>query len=615
MKKLLTALIVATLLVSAVWAGGNRQQEANQELTGLYAAEIPTLNYFTESSSSTFAVAAMLLDGLVENNRYGVQIPNIAEKWESSSNGLTWTFTLRKDVKWVDYTGKVVANVTANDFVSAAKYNLTQANTPYYDNFYTDFFVGAQAYWDSTAPGKTPLNFSTVGVKAINDYTLQYTLIEPCPYFMSMMGWVAFYPIYEPFLNQVGKQFGTSNDKFLYCGAYRLETWQPQNQQVFVKNTNYYLANEIHVTKITNRYNAEASTIGPEMFRRGEITATEIPSTIQDEWLANPDLAKLIRPELPEPYFYFYALNFDPQFPAEYEPENWKIAVNNLNFRKALFAALDRVAAMSTAYPSNPQSLLYRTITPPGFCTVNGRDYTQIGDLARITSTQPFDTAAAQRYRDAARTELRAAGATFPIKVLMPYNTSSTSWGQRVQVVKQNLERVLGADFIQIMIYDAPPTSFLANNRRNGRFALMECNWGPDYADPETFTDPFMLGGSIYNKPWLATGNTGTTYTNLVNTAKAEKVDIAKRYELFARAEAYLIDNAIVIPYARYVPGYIATYTNPFDGNYSPSSAMSANKMNNIRKLPAPIGVAEYQTLYAQWEKEREAAVRASVPR
>jgi oligopeptide transport system substrate-binding protein len=613
MKKLFTVLIVATLLVSSVWATGSSQgrtQEADQELSYVYSGEITSLNYYTQGSQTTYGKTAILLDGLVENNKYGVQIPNIATKWENSSNGLIWTFTLRNDVKWVDYTGKVVANVTAKDFVSAAKYCLTQANAPYYEDFYTDYFVGAQAYWDSTAPGKTPLNFDTVGVKAVNDYTLQYTLTAPCPYFMSMMNWVPFYPVYQPFLDSVGDKFGTSNDNILYCGAFIMQTWRPQNTQVYVKNPSYYLANEIHISKMTYTYNAEASTLAPELFKRGEVSGTDIQTSIVNDWLKDPQLSKLIRPSTDGFYSYFYAFNFDPNFAAEYEPENWKIAVNNLNFRKAVASALNRVNAIMTEYSGDPQGILTRTVTPPGFCVAGGKDYTQTGDLARISNTNPFDVAAAARYRDAARTELRAAGATFPIKVLMPYNSGGTEWTQRAQVVKQNLESVLGADFIQIMIYGAPPTNFLGDNRRNGRFALLECNWGPDYSDPETFTDPFVQGGT-YNKPWMATGGIGSNYASLVTAAKAEKVDIARRYELFARAEAFLIDNAMVVPYRRSVPGWVASYLNPFEFNYSSANVMSENKMNNVRKLAAPMGAAEFVTLREQWNKDREAALRA----
>jgi oligopeptide transport system substrate-binding protein len=235
--------------------------------------------------------------------------------------------------------------------------------------------------------------------------------------------------------------------------------------------------------------------------------------------------------------------------------------------------------------------------------------------MVRIYNQLPtYDTALAQQYRDAARTELRAAGVTFPIKALMPYNSSGTEWAERVQVVKQNIERVLGSDFIELVIYNAPPTNFLGDNRRNGRFAFLECNWGPDYSDPETFSDPFNTSGT-YNRPHMATNYTEANgrhaYINLLNEAKAEKTDLAKRFELFAKAEAYLIDEAFIIPYARIVPGWVASYLNPFDSNFS-SGSMSYSKLNNVRKLDKPIGAEEFNRLQEQWEREREAALRAS---
>ena len=327
MKKFFV-LLLAVIFVAAAFGGGGRDRgtQAEQELRYVFASEIPSLNYYTQGAAVTYEAVAKMVDGLVEFNKYGVQIPAIASRWENSANGLVWTFHLRNDVTWVDYTGKKVADVTAQDFVTAARYCLTQANASYYADFYTPYFVNAKEYYDSTGPDYkgSPVAFDSVGVKAINNTTLQYTLKEPLPYFMSMMNWIPFYPAYQPFLDQVGKDFGTANDKMLYCGAMRLETWRPQNERVMVKNSSYYLASEIHIDRIVETYNAEALVIAPELFRRGEINEALIPTSIVDEWLGTPALASQIRPRFAQWYSYFYAFNFDPQFPAEYEPDNWK---------------------------------------------------------------------------------------------------------------------------------------------------------------------------------------------------------------------------------------------------------------------------------------------------
>ncbi|WP_243001302.1 ABC transporter substrate-binding protein [Faecalibacterium sp. OF04-11AC] len=118
-------------------------------------------------------------------------------------------------------------------------------------------------------------------------------------------------------------------------------------------------------------------------------------------------------------------------------------------------------------------------------------DYLQCGDLANITEF--FDEAKAKEYRDAAVEELTAAGATFPIKVQLPYNPSSVDWDKQCQVLKQQLESVLndGFNFIDIIITAGPSDGFLSTVRRNGKFCFLLCNWGADYSDPQTESDPF----------------------------------------------------------------------------------------------------------------------------
>src|SRR5699024_3409022 len=135
-----------------------------------------------------------------------------------------------------------------------------------------------------------------------------------------------------------------------------------------------------------------------------------------------------------------------------------------------------------------------------------------------------------------------------------------------------------------------PPTSFLEDVRRAGQFALLECNWGPDYADPESFTDPFIPSGT-YNKPELAKEyikSTGKSeYEIMINEAKEELIDIEKRYSLFADAEAFLINKALVIPYRIGGGGYSASRLNPFEAAYSPFGVSSERyKGLNIMNKP-----------------------------
>lgn len=625
MRKLLAMILVLAVALTACTSGnavksGKEGYDDVQEIVYLYAEEMTTLNFFTQGTSATYECVAQLCDGLVEYDKYGIMQPAVAESWEVSDDGLVWTFHLRNDATWVDHQGNYVADVTADDFVAAAEYVLDKDNASLYARFYTDYFVNAEAFYeakdtDEEYDGEITEDFADVGIKALDDYTLEYTLITPVPYFLSLMNWVPYYPVYRPFIEEVGENFGVGNDSFLYNGAFYLETWEPQSLKIFIKNELYYAADDIYITKETDIYNTESSTLAPEMFLRGEINYAYIGTAILDDWLNDPVKAQYVRPSRGGAYTYFYAFNFDPKFDEEYEPDNWRIAVNNRNFRLAIFHALDRMSAVYTSDPYNPQNNLIKTITPPAFANVNGKEYTEIGALAYVTLEMPtFDAALAEEYRDKAKTELEEAGATFPVKIFMPYNTNSTSWGERAQVVKANLERVLGTDFIEVIIYGAPPTNFLADNRRSGKYALLECNWGPDYDDPETYSDPF-LDAANYNWPSRVEGyvddDGNKIYANLVAAAKAEVVDIEKRFELFAEAEAFLITEAFVIPYVRSIPGWVASYLNPFDGFYSPTSSMTAGKYNGLKKLNSPMNADQFNELYDEWKLEREAALKA----
>ena len=136
-------------------------------------------------------------------------------------------------------------------------------------------------------------DFTTVGIKAYDDYTLEYTLTQPTPFFLSMLDYVSFMPVYGPFLAEKGADFGlaTGNDTILYCGAYVLSEFAPQERRVLSKNTEYWDAENVFIDKLSFTYNAEASTISPEMYLRGEVDSASISTTIAKEWLNDPEKA------------------------------------------------------------------------------------------------------------------------------------------------------------------------------------------------------------------------------------------------------------------------------------------------------------------------------------
>lgn len=622
MKKLLALVLSLMLMLTAFVMPASAEEVAAYRT--LYSGEFTSLNYLTTATTNEFTLAANVIDTLVEYDCYGQIQPSLALSWEYDAETLTYTFHLRENAMWVKADGTPYANVTAEDFVTAARYLLDAKNASSTANIYYSVIAGAEAYYLGTSTpeeGAEPypvMDFETVGVKAIDAYTLQYTLLEPVPYFLSMLTYVCFMPVNADFLAEKGADFGvaTSNENLLYCGAYYLAEFKPQERRVYAKNETNWDAEHVYIDRIEQTYNKESTTISPTLFARGDCDDATITSAIAAEWLKDEEKADLIRPVRQSNFYtYFWAFNFDPNFDDAYEPDNWKIAVNNENFRQSIYYGLDRVKAKLVIEPDNPEALLHYTITPPEFVTIRGVDYTTMGALAAITElgADNFNEEKALAYKAAAIEELTEAGATFPIKILMPYNPSSTEWAEECVVVEQQLEALLGTDYIDIIVEAGPSTGFIKQVRRGGNYALMKCNWGPDYADPNTYTDSFYNGS--YNWPELATeylDEDGVSeYYKLVDAARAITDDLQARYDAFAEAEAFLINHAIVIPYGYNNGGYTASRLNPFQSQYAPAG-ISNERYKGQQLLDAPMNTDQYWDAYDQWLEERAAIADAA---
>ena len=592
MKKRMMAAALAVAMTASLLPGEIVLADDSAIYTELYSSEVSTLNYLVTSTIEEQRVGANCIDTLVEYDSNGQIKEGAATEWSYDEETKTWTFTLR-EAKWVDYTGAEVADVTAQDFVDAMKYELT----PEYESANVQNLFGiienAQEYYnglvydggtDDDGTTWNKIDFEEVGVKAVDDHTLTYTLTKDVPYFLSSLAYVLYMPAYGPQLEELGKEFGTAADKMYYNGAYYIAEFSPQERQIYVKNALNYDADSVYIESIQRIYNAEAETLGPEMVKRGEVDYAEINADLLDDWLSNEETSSMVSHDRHKTdYSYFYCFNFDPQFGEEYEPENWKLAVNNENFRKALAAGLDRVKEVAVLEPSAPQDYIMNSVTPVDFAyNEDGTDFTAVGKMAELGDT--FNADAALAAKDAAVEELTAAGATFPVKVLMKYNPSVTDWDKECQVVEQQMESLLGTDFIDIIVEAGPTDNFLTEVRRSGQYAFMKCGWGADYADPETWTDPFYQSkgeGSYdlgYKYAFLAkaieegteTGDEVAQYFELVDAARDITVDTNARYEAFAEAESYLIEHALVLPFSISVSSYIATKLDVFEGQYAP---------------------------------------------
>lgn len=453
-----------------------------------------------------------------------------------------------------------------------------------------------------------------VGVYAPDERTVCYRLKARTPYFPTMLTYGCFMPVSAGFLEQVKEGFGRDEKSVLYSGAYRLAEFSPQNYRLYRANDTYWDKEQVFIRQIREIYNKDAANLETEMFRRGEVDMASVPVALLDDWKKNADTANWVIPGRQGNFTFFYAFNFNVHLPEEYEPENWEKAVNNLNFRRSILCGMDREKMLSVTVPDHPEQALIQTITPPDFVYDGGRDYTGIGALSSVGSREFFDPDLAITYAALAKSELEAQGVTFPVKVLMPYFPGDTGWALEAQVAKQQLEALLGGGYIEVILEAGPASGFIGAVRRSGRYGLLKCNWGPDYADPETYTDPFLPGEGGFNSPELARGYTvgGVhRYVDLLSRAKAQQGDLSDRYEAFARAEAFLIDQAMVIPFARGSGGYWVGRVNPLEGGWSPLGLMRYKGMKLYEK---PITAQDYTRMLGAWQMERAARLAGGTP-
>ena len=661
MKKYL-ALLLSVVMVIGMFAGctgGGSDQPAGGEggeaagadpYTGipyssdteydyLYSEEITSMNYLATSVSANQKPLANFVDTLIEYDNLGNIVPDLATSWEESEDGLTWTFHLRDDAKWYTCEGEEYAPVTANDFVMAARLVADVKFDSDMPDMLTSYIVNGSELYNGVID-----DFTQLGVEAVDDYTLVYHLKQPCAYFLTLLTYGCYLPVnqafYEscevenptPTINDSGEEelvtneFGTDYDKILYCGGYLCESWLPQEGITMVKNDKYFDADKIYITKVNGKYNAQADSIAPEMFLRGEIDECSVTTNILDEWL-NGDNAQYVHQSKKLGTIMYMLFNFNPKMDDEAANEAYRAAVNNKNWRMSIVYGLNKAYCLSAYDPYYAEERVTNLMIPADFAMVDGKDYTEFGNLPEL-SKGFYDEAKALEFRDAAKAELEAAGVPLPIQIPVFYNPSTPNMDNSFQLIEKQLEELLGTDYIDITVYAGPTTNFIGEVRRPGKWGLYEQGWSPDYADPATYFEPFGYGwtfgsqeyiegdeyktGYIYTEEDYANnviddeelvGTPQMVFNSLVEAARAEK-ELNARYELFAKAEEYALTEGLMIPYQQYNDGYVASKLALYEAENA-MAGICAYKYKGMHLLEKSYSMEEFEKATEAWEADK----------
>ena len=634
-----TGLVLATgILLSA--CGQSNTDTSTYSST--FSANPTTFNYLLDYYADNTAVITNLVDGLLENDSYGNLVPALAEDWSVSSDGLTYTYKLRKDAKWYTADGEEYASVKAQDFVTGIKYaadNKGQA---------MDLIQNSIKGLNDYVTGVTN-DFSTVGVKALDDYTVEYTLTRPEPYWNSKTTNSILFPVNEEFLKSKDKDFGTlTPDSILYNGPYLLKDFTSKSSIEYVKNPHYYDHDKVTIEKVKLAYfDGSDQEMTIRNFESGAYSIAGVYPNSSNYAKTKEKYQDNIVYSLQDKTSWYFNFNVNRKTynhtakTTDEQKKSAQTAILNKNFRQAINFGIDRTAYSAQSNGQEAASKTLRnTLVPPTFVQVGDKTFGEVtasklvnygtewsGINLADAQDAYFNKEKAQAKFAEAKKELEAQGVTFPIHLDVPVDQTNKNAVSGMNSVKQTLETVLGSDNIvidvqQLSTDDFGNVAFLAPNPAARDYDLNFDGWVGDYQDPSTYLDPFNAETGFYLKIFgldakedqeLIKSLGLDTYTQLLKEADAENKDVAKRYEKYAEAQAWMIDNSLVMSAMSNGGTASVTKVTPFTRAYSLVGIKGdGNNYKYMRLQKDPVTKKQFDEAKAKWEEESKKAIEKS---
>ena len=641
MKKRLigTGLVLATGILLSACGQSNTDTST---FSSTFSANPTTFNYLLDYYADNTSVITNLVDGLLENDSYGNLVPALAEEWSVSADGLTYTYKLRKDAKWYTADGEEYAPVKAQDFVTGIKYaadNKGQA---------MDLIQNSIKGLNDYVTGATN-DFTTVGVKALDDYTVEYTLTRPEPYWNSKTTNSILFPVNEEFLKSKDKEFGTlTPNSILYNGPYLLKDFTSKSSIEYVKNPHYYDHDKVTIEKVKLAYfDGADQEMTIRNFESGAYTLAGVYPNSSSYAKTKEKYQDNIVYSLQDKTSWYFNFNVNRKAynhtakTTDEQKKSTQTAILNKNFRQALNFAIDRTTYSAQSNGEEAASKTLRnTLVPPTFVQVGDKTFGEVtasklvnygtewsGINLADAQDAYFNKEKAQAKFAEAKKELEAQGVTFPIHLDVPVDQTNKNAVSGMNSVKQTLETVLGSDNIvidvqQLSTDDFGNVAFLAPNPAARDYDLNFDGWVGDYQDPSTYLDPFNAETGFYLKIFgldakedqeLIKSLGLDTYTQLLKEADAENKDVTKRYEKYAEAQAWMIDNSLVMSVMSNGGTASVTKVTPFTRAYSLVGIKGdGNNYKYMRLQKDPVTKKQFDEAKAKWEEESKKAIEQS---
>lgn len=480
----------------------------------LNAGMEPTgLNTLTSTYAIEFSLFKHMYENLVTLDDDDNTVPGAAESWDYDEDTLTYTFHLRKDGVWTNGDP-----VTAKDFEFAWSQALNPDVASDYA-YFLYFIKNAEKYFNGE------VTWDEVGVKVVDDYTLEVTLEQPTPYALFLFSFGTLAPVNQRFYEAVGADlYSTEAQYFCTNGPFALTEWSHNDKIVMQKNDAWHGAADVEVEEIdwkiiTDLNAALSSFLAGDLdmvgLGTGELIkqATAAGATIQSYTDGSA--------------FYIYFNNNDQY-------------LSNVNLRRALFNAIDAQKEIDTVWQNDNEPMT--SFTAPGVAAADGTSFaSKVGELYAPTRDQEK----AKEYLATALSELGCTVDDLSAHLSIDCGDSPTSIAE-ASFYQEQWRQVLGIEVaVNSMI-----TKQGSQNRKTGNYVMSLTGWGPDYNDPNTFLDMWVTDGGNNQ-----TGFSNERYDELIDLA-AKETDLEKRESYFIECEQIIADQLPIGPAYWRAPSY-----------------------------------------------------------
>ena len=580
--------------------GGEKKEEEKKEeaaapasgdeisdlvISKLITRELETFNILYSQRAEDGENLTNLVDGLLEVDTDGKLVPGIAEEWGTEDGGLTWTFKIRQGVKWVDVNGNEKAECTAKDFAAGLEWVMNfHKNNSSNTSMPLEMIKGAKEYYEYTKTLSEEEAFALnaeegskfremVGLETPDDYTVVYHCITQKPYFDTLATYNSLYPISSAMIEELGGPAGVksmNNENMWYNGAYTMTSYIHNNEKIFTKNPLYWDTECKRFETVTIKM-VESNDISFQLYQNGEIDYVDLSEAHINTIAKDPSnkYYDYMVPAVPSKYSYQFHFNYNKKKEDGTPDKNWNTAIANEAFRKSWYYGLNLSDYWKRTNAIDPMVCENNFYTMKGLVyTTDGTEYTELVKkelgLGETNGNTParVDPAKAEEYKKQAIEELTALGVTFPVEVDYYISASNQVALDSANVMAQAFSDGLGDDYVKFNI-----KTYVSSNRNEvvqpHLHSFVTNGWGADYGDPQNYLGQEVYGNdnAYYSANYSyineiteetpenkALLDTYKEYTKMVEAADAIVDDMDARYAAYAKAEAYLLDHALVIP-------------------------------------------------------------------